>query len=452
MAEAVAIAPHVIEKRKTRVRFWMLAMILFLSTVAYADRSILSISGSGIKDAFGLSTVQLGYILSAFSWAYVIGQIPGGLILDYFGTKKVYLITLVLWSLSTFALGFVGEFVSGAAGAVAIIFTLRFVLGVVEAPSFPANARITVMWFPKSERGRASSLFASAQYFAVGIFSPLAGWLVSQFGWPWPFFVLGAIGLLAAVVWIFQMHEPRNHPSVSQAELDYIKEGGALVDVDSVKERKAKSRLSGAIVKSLLANRMLWCAYIGQYCTIALSYFFITWFPIYLVQARGMDVLHAGFATIAPSLFGFLGGVSGGIISDYLITRGWSVSWARKTPYIVGMFMAATLILSAMTDSNALVVALMSFAFFGKGIAAGAGTWAVICDTAPKEAVGLAGSIFNCIGNIAGIVTPIVFGYIAGSQGYGAGLYFVGAHCIVAALIFLFVMGKIERVGEAKPA
>jgi ACS family glucarate transporter-like MFS transporter len=164
-----------------------------------------------------------------------------------------------------------------------------------------------------------------------------------------------------------------------------------------------------------------------------------------------MDILHAGFATIAPSLFGFLGGISGGIISDHLINRGWSVSWARKTPYIVGMFMAATLILSAMTDSNALVVALMSFAFFGKGIAAGAGTWAVICDTAPKEAVGLAGPIFNCIGNIAGIVTPIVFGYIAGSEGYSAGLYFVGAHCIVAALIFLFVMGKIERVGEAKP-
>jgi ACS family glucarate transporter-like MFS transporter len=158
MAEAIASAPYVVTERKTRVRLWILGIILFLSTVAYADRSILSISGSGIKDAFGLSTVQLGYILSAFSWAYVIGQIPGGLILDYFGTKKVYLITLVLWSLSTFALGFVGEFVSGAAGAVPIIFTLRFVLGFVEAPSFPANARITIMWFnPRGDAHPRSS-------------------------------------------------------------------------------------------------------------------------------------------------------------------------------------------------------------------------------------------------------------------------------------------------------
>jgi MFS transporter, ACS family, glucarate transporter len=452
MAETIIAAPTATVQRRTRVRVWILGIILFLSTVAYADRSILSISGSGIKEEFGLSPVELGYILSAFSWAYVLGQIPGGLLLDHLGTKRVYGVTLVVWSLSTFLLGFVGAVVGGAAGAVVLIFTLRFVLGFVEAPSFPANARITVMWFPKSERGRATSLFASAQYFAVGIFSPLAGWLVSQFGWPWPFFLLGTIGFIAAIVWAYYMHEPRHHPQVSQAELDYIIAGGALVDIDSIKERKAKSRLSGAVVASLVTNRMLWCAYIGQYCTIALSYFFITWFPIYLVQARGMDILHAGFATVAPSIFGFLGGISGGIISDWLIQRGWSISWARKTPYIVGMFMASTLVLSAVADSNVVIVALMSFAFYGKGIAAGAGTWAIISDTAPKEAVGLAGSIFNCVGNIAGIVTPIAFGYIVADTGsYGEGLYFVGAHCIVAALIFLFVMGRIERVGERQP-
>ncbi len=453
MPEMVAVVPGALAAKRTHVRVWILAIILFLSTVAYADRSILSMAGSGIKQEFGLSTVQLGYILSAFSWAYVLGQLPGGLILDRFGTKIVYGVTLVLWSLSTFVLGFVGEFGASVTGTVILLFSLRFALGFIEAPSFPANARVTVMWFPKSERGRASSLFASAQYFAVSIFSPLSGWLVSQFGWPWPFFLLGVVGFLAAIVWMYYMHEPRNHPKISREELDYIIDGGALVDIDSIKERTAKARLSAAVVKSLVTNRMLWCAYIGQYCIIALSYFFITWFPIYLVQARGMDILHAGFATLAPSIFGFAGGISGGIISDYLIKVGWSVSWARKTPYIVGMLMASSLVIASVADSNLLVVALMSFAFYGKGIAAGAGTWTVVSDTAPQEAVGLAGSIFNCVGNIAGIVTPIVFGYIVATTGsYGIGLFFVGAHCIVAALVFLLVMGKIERVGERKPA
>jgi MFS transporter, ACS family, glucarate transporter len=450
MSETVAPAPTALVEKRSKVRIWILALILFLSTVAYADRSILSISGSGIKDEFGLSTVQLGYILSAFSWAYVLGQIPGGLMLDRLGTKKVYTVTLVLWSLATFLIGFVGELGTGVTGAVIAFFTLRFALGFIESPSFPANARVAVMWFPKSERGRATSLFASASYFAVGIFSPLAGWLVSEFGWPWPFFVLGAIGFVASIVWWFSMYEPRKHPKVSQAELDYIIEGGALIDIDQIKAREPGAPVSSAVAKTLLTNRMLWCAYFGQYCTIALSYFFITWFPIYLVQARGMNIMNAGFATVAPSLFGLLGGISGGIISDFLIKSGWSVSWARKTPYIVGMFAASTLVFASVMNSNVLIVALMSFAFYCKGVAAGAGTWAIVSDTAPKAAVGLAGSIFNCIGNIAGIVTPIVFGYIVAATGsYGIGLYFVGAHCIAAALAYLFVMGKIERVGEA---
>ena len=333
-----------------------------------------------------------------------------------------------------------------------LLFALRFILGFVEAPSFPANARITVMWFPKLERGRVTSLFASASYFAVGIFSPLSGWLVSAFGWPWPFFVLGMIGFVGALVWGRFMHEPRRHPNVSQAELDFIVAGGALVDIDDKPELKSKPHVSGAILKKLLTSRMLWCAYAGQYCTIALSYFFITWFPIYLVQARGMNVMQAGFASVAPSLFGFAGGISGGWVSDSLIQRGWSITSARKTPFILGMFAATSLVLASVADSNVLVIALMSFAYYAKGVAAGAGTWAVVTDTAPREAVGLAGSIFNCVGNIGGIVTPIVFGYIVAATGgdYGAGLYFVGAHCVVAALLFLFVMGRIERIGDER--
>lgn len=431
----------------SHVRGWILCIILLLATVAYADRSILSMAIPGLRKEFGLSPVQIGYVLSAFSWSYVLGQIPGGLILDTFGTRHVYGVALILWSGCTFLLGFTGEFASSTAGTVIVLFGLRFALGLIEAPSFPANARCTIMWFPKSERGFATSLFASAQYFAVSIFSPLAGWLVSRFGWPWPFFVLGVLGLVCAVVWYGFMREPRRHPGVSPRELETIIAGGALVDIDSVKERRAKSRLTLAVVRALVTNRMLWCAYVGQYCIIALSYFFITWFPVYLVQGRGMNILNAGFATIAPAIFGFAGGLFGGLLSDWLIRIGWSISWARKTPYIVGMLVASLLAIAARLDSNVMVIALMSLAYFGKGTAAGAGTWAVVSDTAPREAIGLAGAIFNCVGNIAGIVTPIVFGYIVAMTGsYGVGLAFVGAHCIVAALMFLFVMGDIERV------
>lgn len=431
----------------THMRYAVLAMILLLATVAYADRAVLSIAGPALAKAFHLSTVNLGYVLSAFSWAYVIGQIPGGLVLDRLGTKTLYGISLVLWSLATMLVGVIGKVTTDVSVALALLFALRFVVGFVEAPSFPANARVAVMWFPKQERGLATALFASASYFAVAIFSPFAGWLVATFGWPAPFFTLGLIGLASAGVWYRVMHEPRKHPRLSPAELDYIINGGAMIDIDSASERRSRPVVSRKMFSKLLCNRMLWCAYIGQYCVITLSYFFITWFPIYLVQARGMNIMHAAFATIVPAVAGFLGGIVGGYISDTLIRRGWSTSWARKTPFIAGMTVGCSLVLAAFTESNTAIVLLMTIAFFGKSVAAGAGTWAIVSDTAPREAVGLAGAVFNCIGNIGGIVTPIAFGYIVhGTGSYDVGLYFIAGHCLLAALVYLIGMGKIERV------
>ncbi len=433
--------------RRTRTRYTILAMILLVATIAYADRAILSIAGPSLMKEFSLSPVQLGYVLSAFSWAYVIGQIPGGLLLDRFGTKTIYGGTVILWSVATILVGFIGNVTTEVSVALGLLFGLRFALGLIEAPSFPANARLTVMWFPKEERGLATSLFASASYFAVAIFSPLAGWLVAKFGWPAPFLALGMIGIVSAGILAVTLYEPRKHPRISAGELDHIIAGGAMVEIDSKGELQARPPVSRKMLRTLLGNRMLWCAYIGQYCAIALSYFFITWFPIYLVQARGMNIMQAGFATMIPAVAGFLGGIAGGTISDLLIRRGWSVSWARKTPYIVGMAVGCSLVLSAFIESNTAIVFLMALAFFGKGAAAGAGTWAVISDTAPREAVGLAGAIFNCIGNIGGIATPIIFGYIVhATGGYTVGLYFVAAHCLVAALVYLLFMGKIERV------
>ncbi|WP_102225895.1 MFS transporter [Acidimangrovimonas sediminis] len=431
----------------SRARHYVLALILLVATVAYADRSILSIAAPGIKKEFGLSAVQLGYVLSAFSWAYVVSQIPGGLLLDRFGTKRVYGSSLILWSLATIAVGFVGGITSDLTMAIGLLFLLRFLLGAIEAPSFPANARVVVTWFPEQERGLATALFASASYFAVAIFSPFAGWLDSLAGWPAPFFALGAIGLVCAVVWIFYMRPPTDHPGVSKAELERMVAGGAMVDIDNRRGLSKPRPFSWPLLGKLLSSRMLWCAYIGQYCGIALSYFFITWFPIYLVQSRGMNVMEAGFSTVLPALAGFLGGVTGGAVSDALIRHGWSVSRARKTPYVVGMLVGCCLVLAAFTSSNVLVVALMTLAFFGKGVAVGAGTWAVVSDTAPKEAVGLAGAVFNCIGNVGGIITPIAFGYIVqATGGYTVGLYFVAAHCLLAAIVYLFVMGDITRV------
>jgi MFS transporter, ACS family, glucarate transporter len=338
------------------------------------------------------------------------------------------------------------------------LFVLRFLVGLAEAPSFPANGRIVASWFPTNERGTASAIFNSAQYFAAVLFTPLMGWITHAYGWHHVFTVMGAIGVVMAFVWLKVIYSPKEHPSISKAELRYIEEGGGLVDMDqpqakavtaSAAQQKEAGKAKLAYIKQLLSNRMLLGVYIGQYCINTITYFFLTWFPVYLVQERGMSILKAGFVASIPAVCGFIGGVVGGMISDRLIKRGNSVTLSRKLPIVGGMLLSTTMILCNYVDAQWMVVGIMALAFFGKGV--GALGWAVVADTAPKEIVGLSGGLFNMFGNIAGITTPIVIGYILKETGsFSGALVFVGANALVTVISYLVIVKEIKRV-ELKP-
>ena len=210
----------------------------------------------------------------------------------------------------------------------------------------------------------------------------------------------------------------------------------------------AKSKLTISkwdAIKQLLKSRMMMGVYLGQYCINALTYFFITWFPVYLVQERGMSILKAGFIASIPAICGFTGGVLGGIISDYMLRRGYSLTLARKTPIVLGMMLSMSMVICNYVDSEMMVIVVMAAAFFGKGV--GALGWAVMADTAPKEISGLSGGLFNMFGNISGIVTPIAIGYIIKSTGsFNGALVYVGLHALLAIISFVFIVGTIKRI------
>ena len=448
MSTAQVIQDGVHIAKKTKVRWVILAVLFFITVINYADRAALSIAGPAIAKDLGLTSVGMGYIFSAFGWAYVACQIPGGWLLDRFGSRKVYAWSIFIWSLFTLLQGSVA-FLAGTA-AMVTLFGFRFLLGAAEAPSFPANSRIVAAWFPGHERGTASAIFNSAQYAAQVIFLPLMGWLVHSFGWPWVFYVMGGLGIAFTFVWNAIVYPPKTHPRINDAELNYIAEGGALVDLDQNLGGKAgqAEKSEGpdmGCIKQLLKNRMMIGIYLAQYCINALTYFFITWFPVYLVQERGMSILKAGFAAIVPALFGFAGGILGGIISDWILRKNFSLSVARKTPIIGGMLLSMSIIACNYVDTPMLVIGFMALAFFGKGI--GALGWAVMSDTAPKQVAGLAGGLFNTCGNISSITTPIAIGYIVSITGSFAGaLVYVGVHGLVAAISYLFIVGEIKRI------
>ncbi len=448
-----------------RVRFGILAMLAVITMVNYADRATLSIAGPALSRSLHLDAVQMGYVFSAFGWSYVVAQLPGGWLLDRFGSKTVYFGSIVLWSLFTLLQG--GVAALGAGAAVVALFALRLLVGLAEAPSFPANGRIVAAWFPAGERGTASAIFNSAQYFATVVFAPLMGWITVGLGWPWVFVVMGGLGIAVALVWTRVMYTPLSHPRLGAAELTYLREGGALVSMDqpdtgrtewdeglaarggvppaegSTTAVRPPFRL--AHLRELLRSRMMVGIYLGQYCINTLTYFFITWFPVYLVQQRHMSILHAGLVASIPAICGFSGGVLGGIWSDALLRRGWSLAGARKLPLVAGLLLSTVMVACNYVDAQWLVVLFMALSFFGKGI--GALGWAVLSDAAPREIAGLSGGLFNMFGNLSSITTPIAIGYIIqGTGSYNGALVFVGANAVVAVLSYLLVVGDIRRL------
>ena len=444
MSAIVSVA----EARRSRVRLFIVTMLFLVTTVNYADRATLSIAGPALSKELHLYPIAMGYIFSAFGWSYVVAQVPGGWLLDRYGSRSVYAFSIMIWSLFTLLQGWVGFF-SGAT-AVTVLFLLRLLVGFAEAPSFPANARIVAAWFPGNERGTASAFFNSGQYFATVIFAPLMGWIAHDFGWRYVFFVMGALGVVMGVFWIKTMYGPKEHPSINEAELDYISRGGALVDMDAPKNPKSDSKVADSgprwdHIRQLLANRMMLGVYIGQYCINTLTYFFLAWFPVYLVKERGLSILQAGFVATLPALCGFIGGVLGGVISDAILRKTKSLTAARQIPIVGGMLLSMSIIACNYVDGQALVVGFMALAFFGKGI--GALGWAVVSDTSPRQAGGVSGGLFNTFGNLSSITTPIIIGYILAATGsFNGALVFVGLNALMAAIAYLFIVGKIERV------
>ncbi len=281
--------------KKTKARWLIVLMIFIVTVINYADRATLSIAGPALSSDLGINSVMMGYLFSAFAWSYVLGQIPGGWLLDKFGSKRVYFWSIFLWSLFTLVQGLIGSFQS-VTTVVIILFALRFFVGLAESPSFPANSRIVAAWFPSAERGTAAAIFNSGQYFATVLFAPIMGYITFTFGWEYVFFFMGTIGIIVAFVWLKTIYNPKDHPKINQAELDYIKEGGALVDMDTAANQVEKKQgPNWQYIKQLLSNKMLLGVYLGQYCITTLTYFFLTWFPVYLVDQRGMNILEAAF-------------------------------------------------------------------------------------------------------------------------------------------------------------
>ncbi|PKC43987.1 glucarate transporter [Pantoea ananatis BRT98] len=424
--------------KRTKVRYSIL-LFLFLATVFnYADRATLSVVAPFMSQELGFDPEAMGLAFSAFGIAYVIMQLPGGWLLDRYGARMVYGCALIGWSLVTMLQGTIYLYAS----PLIVLVILRLLMGAIEAPAFPANSRLSVQWFPNKERGFVTSIYQSAQYISLGIITPLMTIILHNLSWHYVFYYIGAIGVILGIVWLFKVRDPLQHPKVNQEEIEYIRDGGGEPALGS---KKAQEKITLAQFKSVCINRMMICVYIGQFCVTSITWFFLTWFPTYLYQAKGMSILKVGFIASIPAIAGFVGGLLGGVFSDALLKRGYSLTVARKLPVICGMLLSCVIVIANYTSSEIVVVAAMSVAFFAKGF--GNLGWCVLSDTSPKEVLGIAGGVFNMCGNMASIVTPLVIGIIlANTQSFDYAILYVGSMGLLGLISYLFIVGPLERI------
>jgi MFS transporter, ACS family, D-galactonate transporter len=343
--------------------------------------------------------------------------------------RLIYFVSVTLWS------GF--TLLQGLATNLGSLIACRLGLGVAEAPAFPSNSRILGTWFPQMERARATGVYSIGQYFGLAFLSPVLFWIAGAFGWRALLIIVGAAGILFGVVWWAMYRDPQES-GANQAELDYIAAGGGLGQATRV-------HFKWSHIAFLLRQRQILGASIGQFASNSTLVFFLTWFPTYLATERQMGWIKVGFFTVLPFIAACVGVVSGGICSDLLLRRTGSANLARKLPIIAGLLLASTIVIANFVTRDDLVIAVMSTAFFGQGMC-NLG-WTLLTDVAPKRLMGLTGGVFNLCANLAGIVTPLVVGFIVGTTGsFVWALAFVGIIALLGVVSYVFIVGDVRRV------
>jgi len=420
--------------RSSRIRLSILALITVGTMINYLDRTVISVAAPLLSSDLGLNAALMGIAFSAFSWTYAAAQIPGGILLDRFGVRLTYFWSVTLWSLCTA--------LQGLSTGLASLVSARLALGVAEAPAYPSNSRVLGMWFPQAERARATGVYSVGQYFGLAFLSPLLFWISGTFGWRALFVIVGIAGVLFGVLWWFSYRDPHESKRVNQQELDYIAAGGGVA------HKSGATRFEWRHIRFLLSKRQIVGASIGQFAGNSTLVFFLTWFPTYLATERQMAWLKVGFFAVLPFIAASVGVVVGGVTSDYLLRRTGSANLARKLPIISGLVLASTIVAANFLNSDGLVIAVMSVAFFGQGMV-NLG-WTLITDVAPKKLIGLTGGVFNLCANLAGIVTPLVVGFVVKETGsFAWALAFIAIVAVIGALSYIFVVGDVKRVEYA---
>ncbi len=410
-------ATAITRARPTRARHVVLWLTVLAYLITYMDRVVIATAAPSIQREFGFSDQTLGWVFASFSIAYALFQIPGGWLGDRFGPRRALTGVVVWWS--TFTALTATTFSAGS------MMVTRFLFGMGEAGAFPIATRSLSRWMLPAERGWAQGVTHAGARLGGAVTPFFVAGLIVAFGWRMPFFLFALIGLAWAALWFWYYRDtPREHRSVNPGELALIE--GALGE--------GKARVS-VPWRKLLARPQLWTLSAMYFCYAYSINIFLTWFPKYLADARGFDIVAMGIFASAPLAAGVVGDMAGGWFSDRLVERGAGLKMGRRIVAMAGFTIAAVMIpLAAASEEHVASILFFCVALFGLELTVGV-SWAVTLDIGGEYA-GSVSAVMNTLGNSGAAIAAAVTGYIVAASGWFAAFAVLAVLCVIAALLF----------------
>ncbi|MDH3650145.1 MAG: MFS transporter [Saprospiraceae bacterium] len=407
-------------------RYWVALGMFLLALLLYVDRICISVAKDPIAGELDLSDKAMGWVLSAFALGYALLQVPSGMLADRFGPRKILTAIVSFWSALTALTGAAWNFTS--------LLVVRFLFGAGEAGAFPGMSRAIYSWIPLKERGAVLGINFSGSRLGAAFALPLVAWLIESYGWRSSFLILGAVGILWALVWWLTFRDsPEIHPGLSSDEKE------------DILAHRQRDETSGSITLtwgSLFQSKNMWAA-IGQYFCSNFTFFFaLTWLFPYLKSTYQLEAMEAGWYAVAPFVAGAAGNWFAGGWVDSIFRRGdWNGS--RKWPAMVGFSLAAAgLIGSLFMDTPLGAIFFLSVAIFGADMTLPP-SWALCVDIGKRNAGAVSGTM-NMAGNLGSFLTALAFPYLTDWTGSEETFFYVAAALNLLA-IWLWRQVKVDQ-------
>lgn len=401
--------------KKDSSRSWGVLLLAALAlTIAHSDRTLLAIAAPILVKEQHLSGTDLGILLSAFSWTYMVAQLPSGWLVDRYGARTVLAISFVAWSLVAAATGLGTMF--------AFLLVCRLLLGLFEAPLYGVAHSLMAQLFSDRRRAFAAAIYSKGVSLGPALGAAGGSYLLIQFGWSEMFIIVGLGSMLFLIPWL--VYAPPKPVEVEEVD----------------------RRIDWATVRELLANRAVLGVSLGYFGFLYLYYIYATWLPTYLAEARGLSTAEIAWMATVPFLIALAAGPVTGWFTDWLIGRGFSQTKVRKSAIGIGLLLGGAIVPAAFATDGHEAAVLFVIALVGQSISA-ANMLALPSAIAPEGRAGLVGSFQQMFGAMGGVVSPILTGVLYDqTHDFRAAILCAAAMLVLSAFCFLILLPRVERV------